>query len=56
MQACIYLCVIVQGTEAKYGIILEMICPILGKKYAINQNFHDLLYYSSTFSLKFSPV
>ena len=60
-----------QGTEPKYGIIfktffLSLISLIFEKnktkqnktkqKNATNPKFYDLLYYSSTFSLKFGPI
>ena len=48
----------IHGAQAKCGIILKrlfsMICRIL-KTFAINLNFHDCLYYSSTFLIKIQP-
>ena len=38
------------------NIFFSLISPIFEKKNAINLNFHDLLYYSNTFSLKLNSV
>ena len=45
--------------EAKYGIIWKRFLSDqfrFWKKNSIDLNFHDELYYSSTFSLKFKPI
>ena len=61
---CIYTVqrIYIQGAESKYRIIIKtfffsLINPIFGKKNAMDLNFHDLLYYSSTFFLlKFRTI